>query len=306
MTIRHLKVFVAVCEEGSVTKAAAKLYLAQPSVSQAIGELEKYYNVKLFDRIAKRLYLTDAGRRLWPYASHIISSFREMEEGITRWGDAGSLSIGCSVTIGNHLLAGWLAAMRREKPEVELRVQVCNSAQLERLVLANDVDFALIEGISHSDQIVNVPFMEDELVAVCAPGYVFGGGEPGRRHGTRPTRLGVSLTLAEVLGEPFLMREVGSGSREIWESALRLRDMHMNVAWESISTGAIKSGVMQGLGVAVLPLLLVKRELDEGALVRVNIKDFEIKRKLAVIYHKNKYLTQTMVAFFRLCGARAT
>ena len=102
MTIRHLRIFVAVCEEGSVTKAANKLYLAQPSVSLAISELEKFYGVKLFDRISRRLYLTDKGKQFLNYTKHIIDLFDELENGMKNWGSSGALRIGSSITIGNY------------------------------------------------------------------------------------------------------------------------------------------------------------------------------------------------------------
>ncbi len=108
MTIRHLKIFVTVCEEGGITQAGHKLFMAQPTVSAAISELEKQYGTKLFDRISRKLYLTDAGQKLLPYARHITSMFDEMENLAHDLEDSGTLKIGTSITIANRLFTGLL------------------------------------------------------------------------------------------------------------------------------------------------------------------------------------------------------
>ena len=101
MTIRHMKIFVAVCRQGSVTGAAQALYLAQPSVSLAIRELEEYYGVRLFDRISRRMQLTQEGRQMFSYASHIVSLFDEMEQSIKNWDSLGTLRVGSSISFSS-------------------------------------------------------------------------------------------------------------------------------------------------------------------------------------------------------------
>ena len=117
MTLRHLRIFVAVCKWKSITKAAEKLHIAQPSVSLAIKELENYYNLQLFDRISRKLFLTTEGERFLTYASHIISLFDEMEEGIQHWDDMGQLLIGSSITIANSLLCECLLHYKQLYPK---------------------------------------------------------------------------------------------------------------------------------------------------------------------------------------------
>jgi DNA-binding transcriptional LysR family regulator len=287
MTVRHLKIFVAVCEEGSVTKAGQRLFMAQPTVSFAVAELEKHYGVKLFDRISKRLYLTDAGHKLLAYARHIVSIFDEMEAGIRGGDNNGILRIGASITIGNCLLPSLLIAFAARKPGVDVKIQVDNSEKIERSVLDNRIDFGLIEGVSHSSQIVSEAFRDDELVLLFAPGHRW--------------EAQAAVKPDELKNEPFLMRERGSGGREIVESAMFLHDIKIEPAWESISTQAIVRAVTNGLGVTVLPLLLVANHLARGALLTRPIEGISLKRKFTVIRHKNKYITSAMKEFIDLC-----
>lgn len=287
MTIRHLKIFVAVCEEGSITKAGQRLFIAQPTVSFAVSELEKHYNTKLFDRISKRLYLTDAGRKLLPYAQHIVSMFDEMETGAQGWDAGGTFRIGASVTIGNCLLPDLLKSFAERRPGVDVKVQIDNSEKIEQSVLDNRIDLGLIEGNSHSSQLISQAFRDDELVLLFSPGHRW--------------EMQASVAPDELKGEPFLMRERGSGGREILEGALLLHGIEVDPAWESISTQAIVRAVENGFGVAVLPLLLVKDHLAQGRLLTRPIKGLSLKRKFALIQHRNKYVTDTMQEFLDLC-----
>lgn len=289
MTIRHLKIFVTVCEEGNITKAGQKLFMAQPTVSLAVSELEKHYGTKLFDRISKRLYLTDAGCRLLPYAQHVTAMFDEMEASVCDSENSGTLRIGASITIGNCLLPNLLKAFAERRPGVEIKMQIDNSEKIEQFILDNRIDFGLIEGVPHGSLLVNEPFRDDELVLLCSPSHRW-----AKRNSIKPDELG---------SEPFLMRERGSGGREILESALLLHDIELEPAWESISTQAIVQAVINGFGVAVLPLLLVKNHLAQGELIAKSIEGISLQRKFFIIHHKNKYLTGTAKDFICLCHA---
>lgn len=167
MTLRHLKIFVTVCNCNSITAAAEKLYLAQPSVSLAISELEKYYGIKLFDRISKKLYLTEPGVQLLDYATHIVALFDEMEKDVRNWESVGVLRIGSSVTIGSFLLPKWVKLFQKQHPNIKIRVSIFKSEQIERMIMSDQVDIALIEGIVHNSQIKSIKFKDEELVLIC-------------------------------------------------------------------------------------------------------------------------------------------
>ena len=287
MTLRHLKIFVTVCEEGSITKAAQKLFISQPTVSFAVSELEKHYGIKLFDRLSKRLYLTDAGTKLLPYAQHILLMFDEMEAGAQNLNNSGTLRIGASVTIGNCLIPGLLKSFTENYPDVAVKIQVDNSEKIEQAILDSQIDLGLIEGMTHNDQLVSEAFQNDELVLLLAPGH---------RLETQ-----TSVMPEQLKDEPFLMRERGSGGREILESALLLHNIDIEPAWESISTQAIIQAVAGGLGISVLPRLLVEPLLAQGLLVTRPIEGISLKRKFFIVYHKNKYITNIMQEFIGLC-----
>lgn len=289
MTIRHLKIFVTVCEEGSITKAGKKLFMAQPTISFAVSELEKHYGTKLFDRISKRLHLTDAGGKLLPYAQHITSMFDEMEAGAHDWDSSGTLRIGTSITIGNCLLPGLLKAFAERRPGVNVKVQVDNSEKIEQSVLDNRIDLGLIEGAFPSPQLVSETFRDDELVLLCPPGHRW-----AKQKAVMPD---------ELKGEPFLMRERGNGGREVLEGALLLHGIEIEPAWESISTQAIVRAVANGFGVAVLPLLLVENHLAQDTLITRPIEGISLNQKFTIIHHKNKFITGAMQEFIGLCRA---
>lgn len=287
MTIRHLKIFVTVCEQGGITKAGQKLFMAQPTVSSAVSELEKHYGVKLFDRLSKRLYLTDAGERLLPYAQHIILMFDEMEAEAQDLNESGTLRIGSSVTIGNCLIPRLLKSFAANRPNVDIKMQVNNSERVEHAILNNQIDLGLIEGMTHNSQLTSEAFWDDELVLLFAPGH--------------PWEAQTSVTPEQLRGAPFLMRERGSGGREILESALLMHGIDIEPIWESISTQAIIQGAARGLGVAVLPFLLAESYLERGLLVMRPIEGISLRRKFFIIHHKNKYITDIMHEFINLC-----
>lgn len=163
MTLRHLRIFVAVCTWGSITRAAEKLHMAQPSVSLAIRELEEYYQLQLFDRISRKLYLTGDGERFLKYASHITSLFDEMENSMEHWSDMESMSIGSSITIANSLLCECLHSYKLEYPKRQIQILIENSMILEESIVSNQLDLALIEEFPHMSIFRNYRFSRMSL-----------------------------------------------------------------------------------------------------------------------------------------------
>ena len=135
MTLRHLEIFSAVCAQESFTRAAEKLNMAQPAVSLAIRELEVFYNVRLFERMNRRIYLTEAGRTLRQYADTVLSQMRESVEVLRESGARGTCAFGVHVTLGETRLAEILIHLAAELPEMEIRACVQNSRETERMIL---------------------------------------------------------------------------------------------------------------------------------------------------------------------------
>lgn len=287
MTLRHLKIFVSVYQNQGITKASKALHLAQPSVSLAIRELEDYYGIRLFDRISRRLYVTEQGQMFYDYALHIVSLFEEMELGIRSWEQMGTLRVGSSITIGNVLLPGLIKKFKEAHPTIQVTASIHNSAFVEECILNNRIDFALIEGIAESPQIAEEPFMNDRLCLICGPGHPFA------------SRGSVEVT--ELEHYDFLLREPGSGGREIIESLMAALQIHLTPIWESVSTQAIVKGVSEGLGVSILPYLLVANDIKNGTVLERKVNGISLSRKFSVIYHKHKYLTPSARAFIEIC-----
>ncbi|MBU3113462.1 LysR family transcriptional regulator [Clostridium lacusfryxellense] len=287
MNLRHMKIFVVVCQENSITIASKKMYISQPAISTAIKEMENYYGVKLFDRLSKKIYLTEVGKVVLSYALHITSLFDELETTIRNSDTIGTLRIGSSFTIGTHLMPKYIKQFSSKYPSIQTFVTINNSDIIENLVIDNKLDFALIEGLVHSENLISKSFFNDELVVVCSL--------------SNPLLKKHSVSIKDLKTQDFLMREKNSGTRELADSILLLHGFSVLPIWESASTDAILSGVASGIGISILPLLLVQNYIDDGVIGKLNVIDINLKRQFYIIYHKNKFLTPSSLEFLKLC-----
>ncbi|WP_094551886.1 LysR family transcriptional regulator [Petroclostridium xylanilyticum] len=287
MTLRHLKIFITVADLSSMTKAAESLYIAQPTVSQAVSELESYYDVKLFDRLSRRLYITEAGKQLLGYARHITALFDEMEQAMKNTKKNGILKVGASVTVGSVLLPQLVSEFARTHPSMQIEATIKNTKEIEALIIKNVIDFGVVEGVVHTPDIVSTAFMDDELVLVC-----------GKSHSLYNAK---SITPFELSKLKFIVREKGSGTRELFESMLASMDIKWQLLWECNGSEGIKSAVASGIGVTVISKRLVEKEVQNGEMSEVAIDGIRFIRKFSIIYHKNKYLTEAVKDFIKLC-----
>lgn len=282
MTFRHLKIFVTVVDSGSMSNAAKKLYISQPSVSQAIAELEKNYNVKLFERLSQKLYITEEGKRLLSYARHIISSFEEMEKAMQEMENIPRLNIGCSVSVGTYLLNRLLDRIEQEYPNCRTVATVDNTSSIENQVLNNQIDVGIVEGIVKSEELIRIPVFQDELVLLCGKNY--------------PLAERKNITYEDLEGENFISREKGSTERNQLEKAIEEHHISLNRCWNCTNTEAIKNAVIHGRGIAILSDMLVKKECDSGDMVKLHLENTHFTRQIHLIYHKNKYLSPVMTS----------
>lgn len=287
MTLRHLKILVAVCETGSTTAAGEKLFIAQPSISLAISELEAYYGIKLFDRISKRLHITEAGKHFLQYATHIVRLFDEMEKEVKDLDSIGLIRIGTSITIGNYLLPEYITQFKKARPLMDVKVFIDNTDKIQQYVLTNQIDIGLIEGVSHSPYLLEQKFREDELIMICGNDHPFA------------SLTQIELSLLE--NETMILREAGSAGREIFDGIVSSHGLKITAAWESTSTQAIVHAVSANLGISVLPYLLVKDALVRKEISQFQLKDITFKRNFHVIVHRNKFLTKSALDFIALC-----
>lgn len=286
MTLRHMKVFVTVCRTGSTIAAAKELYTSQPAVSVAISELEQNYGVKLFDRISKRLHLTEAGERMLHYAEHILQLFGEMEQGLMDGDAVGTLRVGTTLNIGGYYMGGKVAALKKLYPELTVLVTASNADSVVESVLKNDLDVAVVEGEPDDPFLVSVPCMTDRIVFICSPNHPFAGR--------------VDVALEDVVKEPMMLLAKGTAIRTNFDGLLATRGLKANVLWSCDSSFPCFSAVENGLGISVLPLLHTSGWISSGRVATFGVKGLEMSHKITAIYHKNKYLTRSAQDFIEL------
>ena len=171
MTVRHLKIFLEVYRNGSITRASERLHMTQPAVTRAIQELEHYYGVRLFDRINRRLLVTEAGKQLYAQALHLVDLFEHMETSLRNWDALGVLRIGSSIALGTHVLPDLILRFRADHPALRTQVTIQNGGALQRQLLDNRLDLALIEGNIEDPDLTAQPFLADRMVLLVPPGH---------------------------------------------------------------------------------------------------------------------------------------
>ena len=173
MTIRHLTIFVAVADQGSMSAAAAHLYLSQPTVSQAIRELEKHYNGLLFERLGKKLYLTERGNLLLPQARSLIRQFQQLEELMLNQGQSSTLKLGSTITIGTCLTPSLILKLQKICPRCPVHSYVSNTKDIEQKLLRSELDAGIVEGEILSPDLTVLPIIDDCLVLAAGKDHPF-------------------------------------------------------------------------------------------------------------------------------------
>ena len=284
MTIRHLKIFLTVAECGKMRKAAEILYISQPSVSQAIRELETHYNVKLFERLSQKLHLTYEGNLLLSHARHIVDAFENMELDIKNAGKSSKVRIGASVSVGTSLIH---RIINKLNSNIDVFVTINNTSEIESMILKSELDIGIVEGTIESNDIISIPICTDELVMIA-----------GRKHHFFDNN---SLQLKDLDGENIISRESGSADRNQFEQFLNENNIHMVKKWTCTNTEAIKNAVIEGDGIAIISKMLIEKECSNNTLKILNFNDLHITRKIKLAYHKNKYLNPALNEIIDLC-----
>lgn len=278
MTIRHLKIFTAVADERGMSKAAKKLHISQPSISQAISELERYYGVKLFERLSQKIYLTKEGELMLSFSRHILDSFEHMEEAMDQAVKNTSLRIGCSVTVGTCLINDILDEAKKEMPDCVIHVVVDNSSEVERKILNNEVDLGIVEGLLTSKDLEVTPVFEDELAVVCGKGH--------------PLAKKDRVTLDMLENEDYISRESGSAERNQVEKIFEDQGLKLRRIFCSTNTEAMKNAVIRGRGIAVFSRKMIEKELEKGNIIVLPLEEGKVKRNINLAIHKNKYRSE--------------
>ena len=287
ITLRQLEIFEKVASCAHVTQASQELLLTQSAASMAIAELERLAGAPLFERQGKRLLLNDRGRRILPEVRQVLMKVRTIErfldESVAE--PKGTLNLGASTTIGNYILPAIVGEFSRLYPTARALLQVGNAQQIETGVERGELDLGLIEGIPHIASLTATPWRRDELVVIAGPGHAWATGKRAS---------------PEMLKDAsWIMREKGSGTREIFEAAMEKKGVSFSIALELGHTEAIKKAAEAGLGVGCLSRMAVQRELDNGWLVEV-ATPLNLKRTLIILTSDSEGMTTLLKAFLAL------
>ena len=296
LSLRQLEIFLAITDHGTTTAAGNSIALSQSATSGALSELEGMLDNKLFDRIGKRLVLNDAGRALLPEARAMLAAAKDIESrfGIAKTGQASRLPIrlriGASTTIGNYLLPRLVAEFCAADPDAQVDVMIGNTSEVAGAVSRLDVDFGLIEGPCHDAALEARPWIEEELVVVCAPDHPL-------------AALDGTVPLKALREASWLLRESGSGTREAVEQVL-LPQLHQLLGTMHFgSTEAIKQAAAAGLGVTCLSRFAVEDLIALDRLVVLKTSLRNLKRRFYLVRHRQKTFSSVVASFISHCDA---
>jgi LysR family transcriptional regulator, transcriptional activator of the cysJI operon len=270
----RMDTFLTVCRLLNYTKAAEELHITQPAVSQHIRYLEDYYEVRLIRFEGKKLCLTDEGCLLRNAATTMRHDEIILREQL-KMGKHRKLVFGATLTIGDFVLPSVLARFMNKNPETEVRMTVDNTETLLKQIDSGELDFAVIEGYFHKAEYDYKVYSAENYIAVCSAAYKFQQ-EP--------------KILSDLFSEPIILREQGSGTREIFERHMEerncsVRDFRQIIEIGSIS--AIKLLAAESCGITFLYEAAAKRELESGTLRQIPLSDFEVRHNFTFVWRKN-------------------
>jgi DNA-binding transcriptional LysR family regulator len=289
LTLRQLEIFRAIASTGSTSEAAARLPLSQSATSAALLELEATLNARLFDRVGKRLLLNDSGRALLPSALSLLDGARTVQSAFDRHGAPIDLKLFASMTVGNYLLPQLMAGFGKDAGTV-VDLRIGNTQHAVQAVRDFDADLGFIEGPCHAADVQVVPWLEDELIMVASP-----------EHPLHARARRARLNTEQLRQARWLMREPGSGTREVVEQALLPHLAHLPSVMTLGSPEAIKNATAAGLGISCISRYVVQDHLATRRLVILPTRLPRLTRHLMMIHHAKKLLSVSLRGFIEHC-----
>jgi DNA-binding transcriptional LysR family regulator len=283
ITLKQLSVFNAVAKTSSVSKAADSIALSQSATSMSLAELEKQLHAPLFHRHGKRLQLNDYGRWLQPKVHQLLQQALEIEQSANDDFLQGHLKISASSTIGNYLVPAMIGEFAKTHPQVEIDLSVGNTEHVIDDMLHLRADIGLIEGPCHTQQLSCQPWRTDSLKVFCRPDH--------------PLARKKKITANMMINESWILRESGSGTREIFSLACRGVMSNLKVKLELGNSEAIKQAVKTGLGLGCLSELALASEVKHQELKVLNTPELNLSRELSIIQTKNVHESMVLQAF---------
>jgi DNA-binding transcriptional LysR family regulator len=271
MNLHHLRLFTAVVNQGGFTKAAASLHLSQPAISKSLNELERQLNLTLLERSGRSIRLTDAGQALYARARELfgVEWIAEQELREIRGLKRGVLRIGASTTIATYMLPPYLGRFHLRHPGIRIRATSANTRAVLRMLLESRADIALVEGPVSHPQVEVQPWLDDELVVISHPQH--------RLLSRNDVDVGM------LVREQFIVREPGSGTRDVSARALALHGVRLTNTMRVGGTESIKQAVAAGLGLAIVSRAAAADQLALGKIAVLSVNGLVIRRTLAQI-----------------------
>jgi DNA-binding transcriptional LysR family regulator len=288
---RHLETFCRVADLKSFSKAADDLFLTQPTVSGHILSLEQSLSLRLFDRTSREVRLTKAGEVFLKYASKILSFRKDLLNALSEFsqGIKGELSLGASTIPGEYLLPKLMGDFKREHPHFIISLKIADTKEIVQYVLQDNVEFGIIGAKLNHPSLHYEKYEEDEIIVVA----------PSDHPLTRKKK----VNLEELLKEPWIIREEGSGTQMAIEKALRKKGKSLkqfNVVMEMGSTSSVKEGVKAKLGLTFISRRATEEELNQGFLSRIDVEGIGlISRQIYIVSHRGRTLSPIGMQFLR-------
>lgn len=291
-TLRQLRTFVATAEHKKMSVAAKHLFVSQPTISQIISDLEKEYGTTLFERHSKELQITPAGELLLENAKKIIAIHETLEQSMKTISSKRPLRIGATMTVGSNIMGKIVQGFEQVHPDIETYVTVHNTEHIEEMLLHNELDIAIVEGVIEHEEILVKPAFDDTLCIICGKGHPFAGRK--------------LITVEEIHNQNFILREKGSGTRAIFEHLMRIHHVPYKVKWESNSIPAITDAVIRNIGLGFVSTRCIPHRLSKGLLFACPIPEVNMKRFFFLCQLKYRPTTSQMQDFINYINSLPT
>lgn len=272
LTLRQLEIFLNVVESGHLTNVAKSMNLSQSAVSMSIKELEGILGKPLFDRINKKLVLNEMGREFYKEINPIFKKLSDIEYEFQNAENKGMIRVGASTTIVDYLMPSIICSYMNLYPDVKITLKEGNTKKIKELLKKGEIDIGFVEGFVSDSEIIKEKIGVDELIIV-----------------TSHKDMTKSSNIEDLANKRWVLREEGSGTREVFLDYIKGKTEPLNVFFELGHTESIKSILQNRECLSCISKIAVQKELDDGTLYQVKVKKFDCKRDFLMIYHKDKY-----------------
>jgi len=272
LTLRQMHIFLNVVTSGHLTNVAKDMNLSQSAVSMSIKELENILGRPVFDRINKKLVPNEVGRAFYKEIDPIFKKLTDIEYEFKNSENKGMIRVGASTTIVDYLMPSIICSYMSSYPDVKITLKEGNTKEITQMIQNGSIDVGFVEGFVSGSDIIKEKIAVDELVVI-----------------TSCEELSKECYIDELSKKRWVLREEGSGTREVFLNYIKDKVDDLNIFFELGHTESIKSILMNRECLTCISKISVENELKEGKLYKVNVKNFECKRDFLMIYHKDKY-----------------